>query len=84
MKEYTYLGKSGGKRFCIEGIDVFSHRWRSLGECDIVFHPDTGKPYSFSVYTVETAERSIRFLAGKFDDDDWAFYKEFDEDDIIF
>lgn len=84
MKEYTYLGKSDGKRFCIDGVDVFSHKWRSFGECDIVLHPQTKKPYSFSVYTIETPGKNIRFLAGKFDGDDWVFYKEFDEDDIIF
>ena len=73
MKEYTYLGKSNGKRFCIDGVDVFSYKWRSIGECDIVLHPETKKPYSFSTYTVETSGKSIKFLAGKFDDDDIIF-----------
>ena len=84
MKEYTYLGKSDGRRFCIDGVDVFSRKWRSLGECDIVLHPETKKPYSFSVYSIETAGKNIVFLAGKFDGDDWGFFKEFDDEDIIF
>lgn len=84
MKNYTFLGKTSGKKFCIDGIDVFTHKWRSHGECDIVLEPKTKQPYSFSVYTVETDDKTIKFLAGKFDNDDWAFYKEADDDDFIF
>ncbi len=84
MKNYTYLGKTSGKKFCIEGIDVFSHSWRSLGECDIVLEPDTKKPYSFSVYQINTDDKTVEFLAGHFENDDWAFYKEVDDDEFIF
>ena len=84
MKNYNYLGKSNGKKFCIQGIDVFSHKWKSLGECDIVLQPDTKKPYSFSVYEIETDSRVVKFLAGKFDDDDWAFFAYRKEEDYIF
>ncbi len=84
MKKYTYLGCSAGKRFCIEGIDVFSSSWRNMGECDIVLHPETGRPYSFSVYSVQSGSKTVKFLAGKFDDDRWAFFKELTEEDIIF
>ena len=39
MKNYTFLGRSDGRRFCIEGIDVFANKWQSLGVCDIVLDP---------------------------------------------
>ena len=85
MKKYVYLGKAGGKRFCINGVDVLSRSWRSLGECDIVIDPSTGKPYSFSKYCIDTASARVVFLAGKFDgDEENAFFKEATEEDFIF
>lgn len=84
MKKYTYLGKSNGKRFCIDGVDVFSNKWRTKGECDIVLDPKTNEPYSFSVYTIEKTDKTVTFLAGHFDDDDWSFFKEYGEDDFVF
>ena len=83
MKNYNYLGKSNGKKFCIQGIDVFSHKWKSLGECDIVLQPDTKKPYSFSFYKIKAPDREITFLAGKFSDDTWGFYQDIPEDDLF-
>lgn len=84
MKNYTYLGSSDGRRFCISGIDVFSVSWNGLGQCDIVLHPKTKRPYSFSLYSVTSGNRSVTFLAGHFDDNDWHFYKELSDEDIIF
>lgn len=75
MKNYLFLGKSKGERFCIEGIDVFAHKWRSLGQCDIVLEPQTKRPYSFSAYEIETTGKTIWFLAGKFRDESWGFYQ---------
>lgn len=79
MKSYTFLGRSDGRRFCIEGIDVFSNKWQSLGECDIVLEPDTKKPYNFSIYKIVTASKEITFLAGKFNDNSWGFYQPPDD-----
>ena len=75
MKNYTFLGRSNGKRFCIDGIDVFENKWLSLGECDIVFDPVDKKPYSFSVYKIETPAKSIVFNAGRFSDETWGFFQ---------
>lgn len=84
MKKYTYLGSSNGNKFCINGINVFEYKWYSLGECDIVLEPETKKPYSFSKYKIDTGNRSIDFLAGKFSDEKWGFYKELSDDELIF
>lgn len=84
MKKYTYLGKSNGKRFCIEGVNVFAEKWRTKGECDIVLHPETNVPYSFSVYKIEKKDKTVTFLAGHFDNDDWVFYQEYGDDDFMF
>lgn len=84
MKKYSYIGKSDGRKFCIEGIDVFSCTWYSLGECDIVLEPETKKPYSFSFYRVENGSKTVDFLAGKFSDGKWGFYKELCENDFVF
>lgn len=84
MKKYTYLGSSKGNKFCINGINVFEYKWYSLGECDIVIEPETKKPYSFSKYKIDTGNRSIDFLAGKFSDEKWGFYKELSDDELIF
>ena len=81
MKNYTFLGRSDGRRFCIEGIEVFSSKWQSLGECDIVLEPDTKKPYSFSIYRIATPSKTITFLAGRFTDNSWGFYQSPDEDE---
>ena len=81
MKNYTFLGRSDGRRFCIEGIDVFSNKWQSQGECDIVLEPDTKKPYSFSIYKIETPSKTISFLAGKFRDGSWGFYQPPSDDE---
>ncbi len=75
MKNYTFLGRSNGRKFCIEGIDVFSNKWQTLGECDIVLEPETKKPYSFSIYRISTASKTITFAAGKFSDSTWGFYQ---------
>lgn len=82
MKKYTFLGSSDGKKFCIKGLDVFSHKWQSLGECDIVLDPDDKAPYSFSKYKIITDSIEIVFLAGKFRNDTWGFYCEQNSDDI--
>lgn len=84
MKTYTFLGRSNGRKFCIQGIDVFQNQWQSLGECDIVLDPEDKKPYSFSFYKVKAAEKEIIFLAGKFRDDMWGFYQNLSEEDMIF
>ncbi len=84
MKNYKYLGKSNGKKFCIEGVDVFSHKWKTLGECDIVLEPGTKKPFSFSMYEIETDSKKVNFLAGKFDDEYWSFFIGQKEDDYFF
>ncbi len=84
MKKYTFLGRSDGSKFCIEGIDVFAHKWRSQGECDIVLDPTDKTPYSFSRYQINTGSREINFLAGKFRDDSWGFFRELSADDLFF
>ena len=84
MKNYVYLGTTSAKKFFIIGVDVFSRPWRSQGECDIVLHPDNKQPYSFSIYRVETEDKTVEFLAGHFENDDWVFYKAFEESDIFF
>ncbi len=81
MKNYTFLGKSDGRRFCIEGVDVFSHKWQSLGTCDIVIDPDTRKPHSFSSYKIISGTKEVGFLAGKTEDDKWNFYQLSDDND---
>ncbi len=80
MKDYSFLGQCSGKKFCIDGIDVFSNPWITLGACDIVLEPVTKKPYSFSVYKIETSTKTIQFLAGQFANGDWAFYTEKTDD----
>lgn len=85
MKNYNYLGKSDGRKFCIEGVDVFSHKWKTLGECDIVLEPKTNKPFSFSMYEIEADNRTVKFLAGKFDDEYWSFFiGKKEEEDYFF
>lgn len=83
MTDYTFLGKSNGIKFCIEGIDVFHYKWYSLGKCDIVLEPQTKNPYSFSLYEVDTGSKKITFLAGKFSDGSWGFYKKKDSEFIF-
>ncbi len=75
MKNYIFLGRSDGRRFCIEGIDVFANKWQSLGICDIVLDPTDKRPYSFSVYQITANHRTITFAAGRFRDDQWGFYQ---------
>lgn len=82
MKDYMFMGYSNGKKFCINGIDVFTHKWITLGECDIVLEPTTKKPYSFSLYKVESGDRTVTFLAGQFSDERWGFYCEGTDDDF--
>lgn len=84
MKKYTFLGHSGGRKFCIQGVDVFQNKWQSIGECDIVLDPRDKKPYSFSFYKIKTPDKEILFLAGKFSDDTWGFYQDIPEDDFLF
>ncbi len=84
MKKYIFLGRSDGNKFCIKGLDAFSHKWQSQGECDIVLDPEDKTPYSFSKYRIITESGEIEFLAGKFRDDMWGFYCEQNEDDFLF
>ena len=75
LKNYTFLGRSDGRRFCIEGIDVFTNKWQSQGVCDIIMDPEDKMPYSFSVYQIVTNAKTITFSAGKFQDEMWGFYQ---------
>lgn len=79
MKEHTFLGRSSGKRFCIDGVDVFANKWQSLGRCEIVLDPSDKRPYNFSVYKVDTGGKTVTFAAGRFRDDQWGFYLLADE-----
>lgn len=75
MKDHKFLGRSSGKRFCIEGINVFDNKWQSLGKCEIVLDPYDKRPYSFSVYQVVAGTKTLTFAAGWFRDDQWGFYQ---------
>ncbi len=81
MKDYEFLGYSNTDRFCLDGVELFEYKWITLGECDIVLEPETKKPYSFSVYRIEANHKTIDFLAGKFSNDKWGFYRERKNDD---
>lgn len=74
LEKYEYLGKETKGRFCINGVDVLKYPWHSFGECAVVLHPDTKRPYAFSSYSVTCGETTVCFFAGKFDDDEWEFY----------
>ena len=74
MKQYEFLGKASKGRFCINGVDVLKYPWHSFGECAVVLEPDTNKPYAFSSYSITVGDKEIKFFAGKFDDNEWAFF----------
>lgn len=75
MNKYEYLGTASKEIFCIDGINVLKYNWRTTGECVVVLHPETKKPYSFSVYEVSSNDRTVKFISGKFSyDGEQAFF----------
>mgnify|MGYP001029915316 FL=1 len=75
MKNYSYLGSSKNEKFCIKGIDVFKYNWITIGAVVVVLDPNTKQPRNFSDYKVQITEnKEIKFVAGKTQDGNWAFY----------
>jgi hypothetical protein len=55
MSKFNFVGFRDDKQdvFCIDGTDVSSMQWNSLGECVTVADPRTNKPYTFTVYSIK-------------------------------
>lgn len=80
MKNYEYVGTTAGRKFCINGVDIFANPWRSMGEFDIVLEPQTKKPFSFSRYSVSNGSTIVEFMAGQFREGEWSFFVETEDD----
>lgn len=74
LKHYEFLGTTTKEHFCIRGVELFSYNWQTIGDVAIVLHPKTKKPYTFSAYKITVGEKTLKFVAGKYDDDHWGFY----------
>lgn len=71
---HKYLGKSDKDCFYIKGVDLFRHKWKTVGDCAAVMEPESKRVYTFSVYEVEQGNRVITFIAGKNYDGEWLFF----------
>ncbi len=75
MVRYRFIGSTSKDIFCIDGVNLFKYRWVNTGSCAIVLNPDTKKPYTFSIYEITLNDNKvIDFVAGKFNDTEWAFF----------
>ncbi len=72
MKNYRFIGKTSKESFLIKGINVFSEKWKTTGECISVVNPQNGKNYTFSKYIIDDVE----FVAGKDSYGYWLFFVE--------
>lgn len=74
MIKNEFLGQSSNGVFCVEGIDLFKCKWRTTGKCTVVLHPDSKKPYTFSIYETELGNEPFTFAAGEYTTGNWGFY----------
>ena len=74
---WAYAGNCAGSTepFLIGGIDVWRHRWESVGGPDAaVADPQYGRPYRFPVYRIVVQGTAVTFAAGEFSNGVWGFY----------
>lgn len=75
MRRCEFLGSCSNNKFLINGAEVFNYKWRSNGNCVTVIKPETKKTYVFKEYQIEHNGETIFFIAGRFNDEEWGFYR---------
>lgn len=75
MKNHKFIGSTKDEIFCVRGIDLFSCKWYSAGECASVVNPENGKLYSFSSYYIQYGSKKVEFIAGKDEYGNWLFFE---------
>jgi hypothetical protein len=78
MSEGIGLGFAGavadGEAFELGGLKVWSHSWRDTKERVEVKDPLYHQDFSFAVYEISRAGRTVEFAAGEFSNCIWGFY----------
>ena len=54
-----FLGKSTNGVFCVDGVDLFQHEWRTTGRCAVALDPVTGRAHTLSVYRIELGTKPL-------------------------
>lgn len=67
-----------GEPLSIEGVNVWSYKWKMLDKIVTVKDPLYGKEHKFEVWRIEPGEGKcpIEFAAGEFSNLIWGFYVE--------
>lgn len=60
----------------IDGVNVWEHEWTQTGQSADVKDPRHGEQFTFAIWSISTAKKSIRFVAGEFSNGIWGFYRE--------
>jgi hypothetical protein len=64
-----------GEPVCIDGLDLWKHRWISSGESVEVSHPQyPTQRHRLSIYEIHIDLLTIVFAAGEFSANVWGFY----------
>ena len=63
-----------GQSFKIGGLDVWQYTWRDTKEWVHVVDPLYHQDFTFSVYEIASADRTVFFAAGEFSNCMWGFY----------
>jgi len=73
---WKYVGHCAeGDRFEIEGVNVWSEKWRSVpGLLAEVRDPQYGQDFRFAVYEIPKGNTILRFAAGEFSVNVFGFY----------
>ena len=79
-KSWTFSGVSYGENpFCIDGVDIWKHKWIDTRENVVVEDPQYHQKHTFDIYEIcfftwRRGDVIIRFAAGEFSNCVWGFY----------
>jgi hypothetical protein len=73
--DWEFFGAAAdGQSFQIRGLDVWKHKWRDTKERAHVKDPRYHQDFTFHVYEIRSAERTVTSAAGEFSNCMWGFY----------
>lgn len=62
------------KVFKIEGLNIWNYHWHCSDRKIEVINPEERNIYFFNEYEIQTAEKSIKFVAGEFSNGEIGLY----------
>ena len=69
-----------GENFSINGLNIWSFEWKTIGERIDVKDPIYVQDYTFDVYEITDGFKKAKFATGEFSNRVWGIYLQNDEE----